>query len=134
MDVHAEFYVHARDVDKDVVYGQGCIELVQMLNGLAMFCMDGGYAEGNRNEVAVNLTVASTLARLKATDVLKEFMDAGLISEDDDDEDPLTRVETVMDYSSRFGWDYMIQPEFYSQYWRHNSTRVPPVRFILASA
>lgn len=129
-----EFKVRARDVDKATAEDPGSIELTQMLNGLAMFCMDGGYSEGNRNEVAVNLAVASTLAGLEATDVLRAFADAALISQDDDDEDPLTRVETVMDYSHRFSWDYMIQPEFYSQYWRHNSTRVPPVRFILVSA
>ena len=126
-----EFMVHMRDVDKDVAEDPGCVELVQMLNGLATFCMDGGYSEGNRNEVAVNLAVASTLARLTAEDVLRAFMDAGLISYDDDDESPVVRVQKVMDYSTRFSWDYMIQPEFYSQYWRHNSTRVPPIRFIL---
>ena len=56
---------------------------------------------------------------LDPLDVLARLMAAGSIDSTKDDEDPVRRVETVMDYAYdykhnlRFHWDYMIDPEWY---------------------
>lgn len=86
---------------------------IDVLNGIAYRCSIGGYKQGYRNDIAVNLTVSSYMLGLSPLQVLKSFEEAGIILDEMDDESPLKRVETVLGYSDRFDWDYMLDPEYY---------------------
>lgn len=89
-------------------------DYVAVLNGIAVCCHKyDEYQEGYRNQIAVDLTVAADMLCLDPYVVLEEFEKAGLIRDYNDDEDPETRVSRVMNYSTRFCWDYMISPYNY---------------------
>lgn len=81
---------------------------VDVLNGLSYHCQEGGWRLGWRNEVIVNLTVSAYQLGLDAVEVLNKFIDNGLIDPATDDESTFARVSTVLDYSWRFDWGWMI--------------------------
>jgi hypothetical protein len=95
-------------VDEDSVQ-----DYIDVLNGIARYCTDGGYREGTRNEIAVNLTVASHELGMDAIEILRLFMNHGLIDKSKDDESTEGRVNRVLWYTKNFSWDYMLDPGFY---------------------
>jgi hypothetical protein len=88
---------------------------VDVLNGIVYECMHGGFSVGHRNEVAVDLAVASYMLGLDAVKVLDWLVKEGVINPCDDDEDTYRRVETMLDYKNRFDWEYMIDPTYYME-------------------
>lgn len=84
---------------------------VDVLNGIIYECVNGNFKEGYRNQVAVDLTVASYMLGLDPTNVIAWLIQLRVINPLDDDEDTKRRVETVLDYRRRFDWEYMIEPE-----------------------
>lgn len=89
-------------------------EYVDLLNGIAYACNRyDEYSEGNRNTVAVDLTVACYMLGLDALKILDMFVKAELIDPAWDDEDPEGRVYRVLEYRYKFDWDWMIDPEQY---------------------
>lgn len=100
---------------------------LDVLQGIAYACDSGEYAEGQRNQIAVDLTVSAYMLGLDPDDVLNDFMDEELITEADDDEYPTDRVSKVMEYYRRFDWEYMIDPDYYSHYERPKERRCPIV-------
>lgn len=108
-----EIYV-ARD--ETIVDDQSAEDYVTLLNGIIDECYNsGGYTEGMRNEVAVNLTVSAYCLGLDPIEVMDQLVEAKVINPDDDDEDTWNRVRTVMDYADRFSWDWMLNPGYYHQ-------------------
>lgn len=108
---------------------------VSVMNGIAYKCRTMGYGQGWRNEIMVNLTVASYMLGLDPEQVLDDFVSTDLIDCSDDDEDPYDRATRVLDYKRRFSWDWMID----AGWWRQvGETAVDegaylPVRFEIAS-
>ncbi len=90
-------------------------EYVDLLNGIAYACQRyDEYSQGNRNTVAVDLTVACyMLGLVDVQRILDMFIKASLIDPARDDENPETRVYRVLEYRYRFDWDWMIDPEQY---------------------
>lgn len=88
-------------------------DYVAVLNGIIDECYSGGFSEGTRNEIAVNLTVVAYCLGLDPIEVLDNLVGAKVINPDDDDEDTWNRVRTVMDYADRFSWDWMLNPTYY---------------------
>ena len=86
---------------------------VDVLNGLSYHCQAGGWKQGYRNEIAVNLTVAAYLLGLDAIDTLNEFVKAGIIDPSTDDQSTEGRVETVLLYDRDFDWNWMIDAPFW---------------------
>lgn len=88
-------------------------DYVALLNGLAYDCQYlSGYTEGNRNTIAVDLTVGCHMLGLDPLGVLETFEHNGLISEFMDDEShPSKRIKTVLDYTDRFSWEWMIDAD-----------------------
>lgn len=87
------------------------IDAVNVLNGISFNCECGMYKRGYRNDMIVNMTVAATMLGLDPYWVLGKFMNANLIQDEMDDEHPEDRMRTVMDYSDRFSWGWMISPD-----------------------
>lgn len=108
-------------------------DYVDVLNGIVHECMLGNFREGYRNQVAVDLTVAAYMLGLDANDVLNKLIEESVINPLVDDEDTCRRVETVLDYRRRFDWDYMIDPEHYTEVARAHADdiKVMPVQFII---
>lgn len=90
-------------------------EYVDLLNGIAYACQRfDEYSEGNRNTIAVDLTVACyMLGLVDVLRILDMFVKASLIDPARDDEDPESRVYRVLEYRYKFDWDWMIDPEQY---------------------
>lgn len=87
-------------------------DYVALLNGVAYDCQYlSGYTEGNRNTIAVNLTVGCHMLGLDPLGVLETFESNSLISEYLDDEFPAKRIKTVLDYADRFSWEWMIDAD-----------------------
>ena len=95
-------------VDEDSIQ-----DYIDILNGIAYFLEEEGYKEGWRNEIAVNLTVASYMLGLDPHDILKELMSSNLIKDGDDDEDTVKRIDVILDYKDRFEWGWMIDAEWW---------------------
>lgn len=90
---------------------------VKMMNGISFCCSEyGEYDEGYRNKIAVDLTVGSYMLGLDAKEVMGIFIGEGIIDPDNDDESPTSRVITILDYSHRFEWNWMINPDGYIPY------------------
>lgn len=100
-------------------------DYIDVLNGIVCECVRGNFKEGYRNQVAVDLTVAAYMLGLDAELVLHELIVERVINPLDDDEDTLRRVETVLDYSHRFAWGYMIDPETYTHAANDWSSKLP---------
>lgn len=83
---------------------------VELLNGISWTCQNGGYRQGSRNTIAVDLTVAAYELGLDPFDMLEWFGNHGLILDDMDDEYPKARVNNVMRYAADFSWSWMIDP------------------------
>lgn len=98
-------------VDEDSIQ-----DYIDILNSIAWFLEQDGYKEGWRNEIAVNLTVASYMLGLDPHDVLKELMSSNLIKDGDDDEDTVKRIDIVLDYKDRFEWGWMIDADWWSNH------------------
>lgn len=81
-----------------------------VLNGIVVDCESGGYRQGYRNQIMVNLVVASDMLGLDSRDVLNHFMAADLIDDRMDDESTVVRLNRIMRYDDRFCWNYMIDP------------------------
>jgi hypothetical protein len=91
------------------------VDYMALLNGLAYHCQHlSGYTEGNRNTIAVDLTVGCYMLGLDPLGVLETFENNELISESMDDEFPSTRVKTVLDYTDRFSWEWMIDADSFA--------------------
>ena len=89
-------------------------DYVDLLRGIVHDCCHHfAYREGTRNEIAVNLTVASYMLGLDPEDVMRTLIRERVIDPDNDDEDPMQRVRTIMDYADRFDWDWMLNPQYY---------------------
>lgn len=89
-------------------------DLVSVLNGIVNACFWGHiFIPGNRNEIILNMTVSSWLLDLDPIDVLEMFIKHGVIDIEKDDENTRTRVYRMLDYTEKFSWDYMLDPEYY---------------------
>lgn len=86
---------------------------VDVLNGLSFHCQNGGWKQGYRNEIAVNLTVSAYLLGLDAIDTLIEFVKADIIDTSKDDQSTEDRIETVLLYDQNFDWNWMIDAPFW---------------------
>lgn len=106
-------------------------DYVAMMNGIAKECHDHDfYCEGNRNWIAVDLTVGARMLGLDPFEVLDAFVKENLIDPNLDDEDTRDRIERVDGYDHAFDWDWMIEPDYFVGYYRSNP--VPsPVEFRL---
>ena len=105
---------------------------VNVLNGIAHGCYkEDLFQQGNRNNVIVNMTVAAYMLGLDATDVLDKFIEHGIIDPCDDDEDTYDRVKTVLDYTKRFSWDWMIDPDGWVDMARDYAGEDNPVLFAI---
>lgn len=92
-------------------------DYISMMNGIVYACSRyGKYRECYRNQIAVDLTVGSYMLGLDAFDVLNEFICADLVDPVSDDEEPSDRVDRVLNYTYRFDWDWMIDPDDYTGY------------------
>lgn len=107
-------------------------DYVDVLNGIVYDCyINCNFWQGHRNTVAVDLAVCCDLLGLGWEKTLDKLVVEKVIDPNDDDEDTYKRVERVMDYSNRFGWDYMIDPERYVGFSKMEDSRVP-IRFVLS--
>ena len=86
-------------------------DYVDLLNGISYACGNGAFKSGHRNQIVLDLTVASYKLGLDAIDVLAKFVERVLIDEHNDDEDTWDRVSRALEYHNRFSWQYMIDPE-----------------------
>ena len=111
-------------------------DYVDLLNGIVWECANNfGFDRGSRNTIAVDLTVGAYMLGLDPVDVLGKLVGNNVIHLSDDDEDTYARVRTVMDYSRRFSWEWMIDPDMYVDIARINKIAdngVMPVRFKLS--
>ena len=111
-------------------------DYVDLLNGIVWECANNfGFDRGSRNTVAVDLTVAAYMLGLDPIGVLDKLIDRKVIHPSDDDEDTHVRVKTVMDYSRRFSWEWMIDPDMYVDIARINKIAdngIMPVKFKLS--
>lgn len=93
-------------------------DYIAVLNGISYACHRfDEYCEGNRNTIAVDLTVAAYMLGLDAQAELREFIKAGLIDPLNDDDSPAARVDRVLNYRYKFDWDWMIDPGQYTSYY-----------------
>lgn len=89
-------------------------DYINVLNGLIVDCArNKGYKEGYRNEMILDMTVSSYMLGIDPEGVLECFMHDGLITNGMDDEQPTDRMSKMLDYKSRFDWDYMLDPDSY---------------------
>lgn len=91
-------------------------QYLAVLNGIVVDCMESGYRFGYRNQIMVNLVVSSYELGLDPTSVLREFMHNNLIDERMDDERPIDRLGRIMNYTDRFCWEWMVEPEMHVDY------------------
>ncbi len=93
-------------------------DYINVLNGLIVDCARyGGYKEGYRNEMILDMTVSSYMLGLNPEEVLVEcFMHDGLITNGMDDEQPTDRLSKMLDYEDRFDWNYMLDPDSYQAF------------------
>lgn len=107
-------------------------DYVDLLNGIVFDCINHfAYSEGTRNEVAVDLTVASYMLGLDPEDTMRTLIKEHIIDPKDDDEDPMQRVRTVMDYADRFDWDWMLNPQYYVDRGIESRVLGLPIEFML---
>ena len=105
--------------------GKSVEDYVNLMNGIVYDCYEyDGYDSGNRNTIAVNLTVGSVMLGLDPRTVLNAFMNAGLINPQRDDEKPWDRVARVMRYADRFNWEWMIDPDQHAHLGQYNTGEV----------
>lgn len=129
--VDVTYVVSKADVDVDD--SEALDDWVRVLNGIAYHCVTDAYAKGWRNEIMVNMTVASCMLGIEPEDVLDDFVRTSLIDCSDDDEDPYDRMTKVLDYKRRFSWDWAID----AAWWRGLGIKAEdeethlPVRFEL---
>lgn len=108
-------------------------QYVDVLNGIVSDCYyNGGFSEGYRNTIAVDLTVCCVMLELDPIKTLDKLVLAKVIEPDRDDENTWTRVHVVSTYHRRFSWDWMIDPEIYKDIGIDYRTVKLPVRFVLA--
>lgn len=87
---------------------------LNLMNGIVLACHKyGEYQEGRRNQVAVDFTVGCYMLGLNPLAILGTFIEKDLINPSNDDEDTYVRIDRVLDYTERFNWDWMIEPEAY---------------------
>jgi hypothetical protein len=123
------------EIAKDEVLADEAHALIYLsiLNGIVYDChQQNGFTEGYRNQVAVDLTVAAHMLGLDPDDVLQKLVDAKVIDLSKDDEDTFERVRRVMQYSDRFSWDYMIDPDAYLTANMENDGTEVPITFTLS--
>ena len=123
------------EIAKDEVLADEAHALVYLsiLNGIIYDCyQQNGFTEGYRNQVAVDLTVAAHMLGLDPEDALQKLVDAKVIDLSKDDEDTFERVRRVMQYSDRFSWDYMIDPDAYLTANMENDGTDVPITFVLS--
>ena len=123
------------EIAKDEVLADEAHALVYLsiLNGIVLDCyQQNGFTEGYRNQIAVDLTVAANMLGLDPEDVLQKLVDAKVIDLSKDDEDTFERVRRVMQYSDRFSWDYMIDPDAYLTANMENDGTEVPITFTLS--
>lgn len=112
-------------------------DYVDLLNGIVYDCdYNDQYSpySGCRNEIAVCLTVAAHELGLDSEDVMRKLIDKKIIDPDKDDEDPIVRVRTILDYSRRFSWEWMLSPGYYAVRGRTakaNDDYIPKIWFSL---
>jgi hypothetical protein len=100
----------------DIGRNEEAQDFVDVLNGVVDYLNNvHGYNEGVRNEVMLDITVCMYVLCLPYKDTLNTFRELDLVSDDRDDEDPEVRMRRALDYSDRFTYDYMIDPNYYRE-------------------
>jgi len=87
-------------------------KLMYTLNGLSIDCQSGGFQEGSRNEIVLDIVVCSELLGLDALDTISDFL-ITVIDPQKDDENTYERVKRMLSYRGRFSYDYMLSPKYY---------------------
>lgn len=82
----------------------------KVLDGLIYDIEHGGYVEGYRNDMIVNLVVCCYELDRDWRDVMHVLYEKFK----SDEEDAWHRAEVVEDYADRFNWGYMIDPHLWS--------------------
>lgn len=85
-------------------------DYAKVLDGLIYDIDHGGYIEGYRNNMIVNLVVCCYELDRDWRDIINAFIQKF----ENDEEDVWHRAEVVEDYSDRFSWDYMIDSHLWS--------------------
>lgn len=112
-------YINPKDEEVDPGIAQFYVDV---LNGLARACdWIGKFREGNRNTVALDLTVSSHMLGFDPIWVLDRFVELKLIDPKDDDEDTYGRVYRAKKYWLGFDKDYMIDADAYVRYASYTS-------------
>ena len=107
-------------------------DYINMMNGIVYSCHEyDEYQEGYRNTIAVNITVGSYMLGLDALSVLEEFINAGLIDPNKDDEYPSDRIKRALFYNESFSWSWMINPETYVKFSKSANSAELPLLFKL---
>lgn len=94
----------------------------EVLDGLIHEIEHGGYVEGIRNDMVVNLVVCCYELDRDWRDVMHVLYEKFK----NDEEDAWHRAEVVEDYANRFSWDYMLGPDI----WRRVSTKVSHMKYV----
>jgi hypothetical protein len=118
--------------DKVLVDEDSVDEYVDMLNGIVRWCREGGWTQGYRNTVAVDLTVGCVMLGLDPMEVLDKLVYADVIRSGEDDEDTATRIERVLNYQALFDWEWMIDPEMFVEEACEKGMDGMPIEFRLA--
>lgn len=87
-------------------------KLLYTLNGLSIDCQGGGFQEGSRNEIILDIVVCSELLGLNALDTITDFLTT-VIDPEKDDENTYDRAKRMLNYRGRFSYDYMLSPNYY---------------------
>ena len=118
------------DMDKVNCYPREVSTYLDIVNGIAVDLSRGGYKEGRRNNIMVDLVCVLGILGLPWDEVI-EFMDQqGWF--DGDDEYPMDRAQRISKYSNQFSWNWMIDPPAWIDIW-HETDRTEregvPVKF-----
>jgi hypothetical protein len=100
-------------------------DYVDVLNGIVKFCHQNGFKRGWRNTIIVDLAVGAWMLGLDPEETLDRLVRAGVINVGLDDEDTYVRMNRVTQYTDRFEWSWMIDPEVFADLVREAGTAGP---------
>lgn len=103
------------DMDKVNCYPREIQTYLDIANGIAVELSNGGYREGCRNNIMVDLVCVLGLLGLPWDEVIDDMDNQGWF--DGDDENPICRAERISDYSDNFSWNWMIDPSVWIDVW-----------------
>lgn len=120
------------DPQKVNCYPREMSTYLDIVNGISVELFRGGYKEGCRNNIMVDLVCVLGILGLPWNNVI-DFMDKqGWFNSDD--EDPMDRARRISEYSEQFSWNWMIDPSAWIDIW-HETERTEreevPVSFRL---